>query len=323
MIDRRSFTLAAGSLLLGATARAQAQAYPTKPIRLIVPYPPADLADIIARLITPKLTELLGQSIVVENKPGASGQLGLQQTLAAEPDGYTFVIGQMGSMAVAPVLNKQPFDVREEFIPVALMYSNYLLLAAHPGFAPRTVEELVAYAKAKPGQLRLGTNGEGGFPHLAVELLRARTGLDFIHVPYKGSNQATTDTIGGQIDVTISGYSGLYPHVQNSKLKPIAVTSKGRPFSAPQVPAIGETVPGYEALGWFGLYARKGTPAAAVAAVNAAINTIVAMPDVAERAKVLGLDVAAGTPESFRQIWMGDYDKWGGIIRSLKLNAKT
>ena len=321
MLDRRHFAIAVGSLALASGTSVFSQSYPAKPIRIIVPFPSGDLSDVIARLVALKLPELLGQPFVIENRPGASGQLGLQLALQAEADGYTFVMGQMGSMAVAPILNKQPFDVRGSFVPVALMYSNYLLLAAHPDFPPKTIPELIAYSKANPGKVRLGTNGEGGFPHLAAELLKSRSGFEFSHIPYKGNAQSITDVIGGQLEMTIAGYSSLYSHVQTGRLKGIGVTGARRPANAPDIAAIGESVDGYEALGWFGLFARKGTPAPVIDKVNAAVNTVLEMPDVVERAKVLGLDLASRTPQAFETVWARDYAKWGQIIRGLKLDG--
>ncbi|MDB5874114.1 MAG: hypothetical protein JWQ07_3556 [Ramlibacter sp.] len=294
----------------------------TKPIRVIVPYPAGDLADTIGRLLSPKLKEALGQPIVIDNRPGASGLLGLQVALTGANDGHTFVLGQMGSMAVAPIINKQPFDVRDEFVPVAMTYTNYMLLVANPTLPAKTFPELLAYSKANPGKVRLATNGEGGFPHLAMELLRERSGLDFVHVPYKGSGQPVNDVIAGHVDITIAGFSSMYPQVQSGRLVPIALTGKARTNNAPAVPTLGETVRGYEALGWFGFFAPKNTPAASVNAFNAAVNAALKMPDIQQRADALGLDTSAGTPAQFGTVWREDYDKWAKLIRTLKLDAK-
>ena len=316
----RAATLSCALGLLSAFGAA-AQTF-TKPIRVIVPYPPGDLADTVARLLVPKLKDALGQSIVVENKPGASGLLGLQATLQGENDGHTFVIGQMGSMAVAPITNKQPIDVRAEFVPVAMAFTNYLLLVGNPGLPVKTLPELIAHAKANPGKLRLATNGEGGFPHLSMELLKERTGIDFIHVPYKGSAQPVTDVIGGQVDLTIAGFSNVYPHVQSGRLVPLAITGQRRAANATTIPTVGESVPGYEALGWFGLFARKGTPQPAINAMNAAVNDALKAPEMRQRAEALELDISTGSPAQFAAVWSQDYDKWGKLIRSLKLDAK-
>lgn len=312
---------AVAALLCSLGAGALAQAF-TKPIRIIVPYPAGDLGDVISRLLQPSMQESLGQPIVIDNKPGASGLLGLQSALQGPNDGHTFVMGQMGSMAVAPITNKQPIDVRTEFVPVAMAYTNYLLLAANPAVPAKTIVELVAYSKANPGKLRLGSNGEGGFPHLSMELLRERTGMDFIHVPYKGNNQVMTDVMGGQIELAIGSFTTLYPHAQSGKLTAVAMTGKTRSAFAPAVASFGEGVPGYEALGWFGFFGRKGAPPATISAFNAAVNTALARPEIAQKTQALGLDTVAGTPAQFGAIWMNDYDKWGKLLRTLKLDAK-
>jgi tripartite-type tricarboxylate transporter receptor subunit TctC len=314
----RALALSGLGLLVAGLATAQTF---TKPIRVIVPYPAGDLADTIARLLQPALKDALGQPIVIENKPGASGLLGLQTALQGERD-HTFVMGQMGAMAVAPNINKQPFDVRAEFVPVAQAYTNYMLLVANPEVPAKNLQELIAYSKANPGKLRLATNGEGGFPHLAMELLRERSGIDFLHVPYKGSGQPVTDVIGGQAELTIAGFSTTYGHVQSGRLKAMGVTGRDRPGIAPAVSTFGEAVPGYEALGWFGLFAPKGMPAASIQAVNTAVNNALKTPEVRQKADSLGLDTVMGTPEQFGEVWRRDHDKWGTLIRNLKLDRK-
>lgn len=312
----------AGALCAAALPSVSAaQAYPDKPIRVIVPYPPGDLADIIARLIGPKITEQLGQPVVVENRPGASGMVGLQNATQAPPDGYTLVLGQMGSMAVAPIINKQPFDVRDAFVPVAMAYTNYLMLVSHPDFPAKTLPDLIAYSKANPGKVSLATNGEGGFPHLAVELLKRQTGFSFTHIPYKGSNQSVTDVIGGQVPLTISGASSMNPHVKAGRLHGIAITARERSRITPDVPTFKEAVPDYEALGWFGFFAPKGTPDAIISKLNNSVNAALKMPDVAQKAATLELDTSPGSPQYFGVVWRRDYDKWGSIIRDLKLDT--
>jgi tripartite-type tricarboxylate transporter receptor subunit TctC len=180
---------------------------------------------------------------------------------------------------------------------------------------------LIAHSKAKPGTLRAATNGTGGFPHLALELLRKQAGFDFSHIPYRGSSQILTDLMSGRVDVTIFGYSGLYPYVQDGRVNGIAVTGRKRAPNAPKIPTVGETVPGYEALGWFGYLAPKGTPAAVVNKINAAVNKALALPEIQEQARRQGLDAAPGTPADFAKAWKADYDKWGGIIHDLGLQG--
>jgi tripartite-type tricarboxylate transporter receptor subunit TctC len=318
---RSALVLAALCVLTTFGAGAHAQTF-TKPIRVIVPYPAGDLADTIGRLLAPKLKDALGQPIVIDNRPGASGLIGLQVALQDKSDGHTFVLGQMGSMAVAPTTNKLPFDVRAEFVPVAMAYTNYMALVANPTLPVKTIPQLIAYSKANPGKVRIATNGEGGFPHLAMELLRERTALEFLHVPYKGSSQPLTDVVGGQVELTVAGFSTVYPYVKSGRLNAIALTGKTRTNIAPTIPTIDESVSGYEALGWFGFFAPKGMPAASVTAFNEAVNAALKMPEIQQRADVLGLDTSPGTPAQFGTRWREDYDKWGKLIRTLKLDAK-
>jgi tripartite-type tricarboxylate transporter receptor subunit TctC len=321
---RDLLAILAASAVVGLTVPgvAAAQTFPSKPIRIIVPFSAGDLADTIARMLGPKMSDQLGQPVLVENRPGASGLIGLQTAMQAEPDGHTLVLGQMGGMAVAPNINRQPFSVREEFIPVAPAYANYMLLVAHPSVQGSTLPELIAYSKANPGKLTLATNGQGGFPHLAMELLREQTGLDYVHVPYKGASQIPLDIIGGRVDLTILGYSSLIQHVQGGKLKAIAVTGPERPVNSPNIPTMGETVPGYSALGWFGFFARKGTPPAAITAINDAVNAALKAPDVAERARTFDIDPMPGAPGDLEKLWRQDFDRWGRLIRELNLSPK-
>lgn len=324
-IDRRRTLALVGAATVGLalTPRARAQAYPSKPIRVIVPFTAGDLADTIARLLAPRISEKFqGQTIVVDNKPGASGMIGLQQAMQADADGYTFVLGQMGGMAVAPNVNRQPFDVRKEFVAVAPAFSNYMLLVTHPSVPAKNLAELLAHAKAHPGQLRLATNGEGGFPHLAMELLKERSGIDYLHVPYKGAAQIPIDLIAGRVDMTILGYSSLIQHVNAGKLQAIATTGTRRPANSPTIATIGETVPGYAALGWFGFFARRGTPEPVIAAFNDAVNAALAAPDVLERARTLDIDPQPGTAQDLEKSWAQDFERWGRLIRSLGLGGK-
>jgi tripartite-type tricarboxylate transporter receptor subunit TctC len=325
MTKLKSLAYACAALMAVALAwpvASVAAAYPTKPIRVIVPFSAGDLADVIARMLGDKMSQELGQPVVVENRPGASGLIGLQAAMQAPADGYTLVMGQMGGMAVAPNINRYPFDIEKEFVAVAGAYSNYMLLVSTNDFGPKTLPELVAYSKANPGKVRVATNGEGGFPHLAIELLKSSTGLDYTAVPYKGAAGIPADVISGRVELTILGYSSLMPHVKAGKMKAIAVTGKARPQMEPGIPTFGESVPGYQALGWFGLFVRKDAPADVVKTLNDAVNKALAMPDVAKRAHDLGLDPAGGTPHDFQVMWQEDYNKWGKLIRDLHLQPK-
>lgn len=323
---RRSFLSRLGApIAVALTATlvpvlAAAQSYPVKPIRVITPFGAGDLADTIARLIAPRMSAPLGgQPLIIDNRPGASGQIGLQAALQADADGYTLVLGQMGGMAVAPNVNRQPFDVRKEFVAIAPVFSNYLVLVSYPGLPQKTLPELIAFSKANPGKLRLATNGEGGFPHLAMELLKERTGLDFLHIPYKGSSQIPADLISGRVELAIAGYSSFLQHVNSGKVNAVATSGARRPANSPSVATMAEASPGYTALGWFGFFGRRGVPASVINAVNNAANVALTVPEVLERARMLDLDPEPGTATDLERMWAQDFERWGRVHRGLKL----
>ena len=231
-------------LAFGTSNMAQAQSYPAKPIRVIVPYPPADTGDTIARLIGQKLSERLGQEVIVDNRPGASGQIGLELATRAAPDGYTLALGQAGNVSVAPHTYKAlPYDPIADFLPVALVAWNYLALVVHPALPYKSVAEMIAWAKANPGKLTFASNGEGGFPHLSFELLRVQAGFTYLHVPYKGSAQIVTDLIGGQVDAAMASYTSMSPLVRAEKLRLLGITNPTRMPAEPGVPTVADSLP--------------------------------------------------------------------------------
>ncbi len=301
MRQLRVFVLAA--FALGFASAAPAQSYPTKPIKIVIPFPPGNTMDIMTRLIGPKMTERLGQPIVVENRPGASGMLGLDFVAKATPDGYTLAAGQGGNLTVLPHTSKNiPYDALKDFLPIAVSTTNYLGIVAYPEAPFKSIGEMIAYAKANPGKLTVATNGEGGFPHLAFEQLRVMAGFTFTHVPYKGSAQIATDVIGGQVQVAIDG---------------ITVTNRTRVPLWPGIPAAAEDVPGYESGGWFGYVAPTGTPREIVVKLNEEINRAIKLPEVSENLVVGGLIVVAESPEYFGEIIRSDYAKYGKLVRDI------
>jgi len=305
-------------LVLLCAGLAHAQPYPSKPIRLIVPFPPGNTMDIMSRLIGPKLAERLGQQIVVENRPGASGMLGLDLVAKAAPDGYTIGAGQGGNLTVLPHTSKNiPYDPLKDFAPIAVSTTNYLGLFANPGAPFKSVGEMVAYAKANPGRLTVATNGEGGFPHLAFEHFRALAGITYTHVPYKGSAAISSDLIGGQVHAAIDGITGLTPLVRAGKVRLLAVTNKTRVDLWPETPAAAEDVPGYESGGWFGYVAPAATPREIVMKLNDEINRAMKQPDVAEKLHAAGLIVVTETPEHFAGVIRADYAKYGKLVRDI------
>ena len=297
---------------------AHGQAYPSKPIRLIVPFPPAETMDVMSRLIAPKLGERLGQPVVIENRPGASGMLGLDLVAKAAPDGYTIGAGQGGNMVILPHTSRNiPYHVLQDFAPIALSTTNYLAIVGALNAPFKTIGEMVAYAKANPGKLTLATNGEGGFPHLAFEHLRTMAGFTFTHVPYKGASAIVTDIVGGQVLTGITSIATATPHVKSERVRMLAVTNATRVALWPEVPAAAEAVPGYESNGWFGYVAPAGTPRGIVMRLNAEINRAMQEPDVSEKLVNAGLTIVTESPEYFAEYLKRDYAKYGKLVKDI------
>ena len=305
-------------LLLATAFSVRAQPYPSKPIKIIIPFPPGNTTDIMTRLIGPKIAERLGQQIVVENRPGASGMLGLDLVAKSAPDGYTLAAGQGGNMVVLPHTSRNiPYDPLKDFVPIAVSTTNYLGIVANPAAPFKSIGEMVAYARANPGRLTVATNGEGGFPHLAFEHLRALGGFTFTHVPYKGSAAIATDIIGGQVQAGIDGITGMTPHIKSGRLRLLAVTSPTRAALWPDTPAAAEDVPGYESGGWFGYVAPAGTPRDIVLKLNGEINRAMQQPDVAEKLVSAGLIIVGESPEYFSALLKNDFMKYGKLVRDI------
>ena len=297
---------------------ALAQSYPTRPVRVIVPYPPGDAADILARLIGPKVSERLGQPMVVENRPGASGQIGMEVLKNAAADGYTIGVGQGGNLVVAPhTYKKIPYDPLKDFAPIAELATNYLAVVANPSVPFKTAGEMVDWAKANPGKLTLASNGEGGFPHLAFENLAIMGGFTFQHIPYKGAAQIATDVIGGQVQLGIGAYTSLSPHVISGRLRLIGVTNPVRVPNKPDLPIFADAVPGYDSRGWFGYVAPAGTPRDVIRLLNEEINRAMKLPDVADKMTAVGLIIVTESPEFFGEVIRSDYEKYGKLARDI------
>lgn len=311
----KRLTAAILGLLLAAAAHAQ---YPTKPVRIIIPFPPGNTTDIMTRLIAPKMSERLGQQVIVENRPGASGMLGLDYVAKSPADGYTIACVQGGNMVVLPHTSKSiPYDPLKDFAPIAVSTTNYLAIVADPHAPFKTIGEMVKYAKANPGKLTVATNGEGGFPHLAFEHLRAMGEFTYTHVPYKGSSAIATDIMGGQVQAGIDGITGMTPHIKSGRLRLLATTGKTRAVLWPDTPVAAEDVPGYESGGWFGYAAPAATPREIVLKLNAEINRAMRERDVAEKLESAGLIVVSESPEYFAEILKSDYAKYGALVKAI------
>jgi tripartite-type tricarboxylate transporter receptor subunit TctC len=312
----RKLGIALVALVLSGAA--SAQTYPTRPVKVIVPYPPGDAADILSRLIGPKVAERLGQQMIVENRPGASGQIGLEALKNSSADGYTIGVGQGGNLVVAPhTYKKLPYDPLKDFTPVAVLATNYLAVVANPSVPFKTAAEMVAWAKANPGKLTLATNGEGGFPHLAFENLAVMGGFTFQHIPYKGATQIVTDVIGGQVQLGIGAYTSLSPHVISGRVRLIAVTNPVRVPNKPELPIFADAVPGYDSRGWFGYVAPAGTPRDVIRRLNEEINRAMKLPDVSDKMVASGLIIVTESPEFFGEVIRSDYAKYGKLARDI------
>jgi tripartite-type tricarboxylate transporter receptor subunit TctC len=312
-----SQVLKAFALAALAISAAHAEVYPAKPIRMIVAYPPGGGTDIVGRTIAQKLGETLGQSVVVENRGGASGNIGTEIAARAAPDGYTVLMGNVAPNAINVSLFKNlPFDPVADFAPVSLVASTPNILVVHPSTPARTVKEVVALARSRPGTLNFASAGVGSSSHLAGELFRILAGADIVHVPYKGAGPAMVDVLSGQVQLYFATMPAAMPHVKSGKLVPIAVTSLKRSQALPDVPTIAESgVPGYEASTWYGLLAPAGTPKDIVATLSAAAVRALTSPDLKERFKTLGAEPVGNTPEQFRKLIETEHRTWTKVIR--------
>ena len=321
--SRRS-ALHLGAALLGlaaitapvASAWAQA-AYPAKPIRLIVPFPPGGGTDMIARAVAQKVADQNKWSVIVDNRPGAGGNLGVDAASKAEPDGYTLVMGQTSNLAINPTLYKNlPYDPLKDLVPVALVSSSPIVMAVPVQSRFNTFADVVAAAKAKPDTITLGYSGNGTVAHLAGEQAQKAAGIQLRHIPYKGAAQAMTDLVGGQIDSYMSSVPTLLGQVRNGKLKVIAITSAKRSAQLPDVPTLAESgYKGFEAVTWFGVLAPANTPAAIVAQLNKAINQALKQPDVADKLQSEGGEILGGSPEQFSALLRSEVPRWAKIVK--------
>ena len=300
------------------TPAAHAQAYPAKSIRVVVPASPGDSCDTLTRLIGPKIAERIGQQLTIDNRPGAGGQLGLALVTQAAADGYTLACGQGGNMVIAPIAyQKVPYDTLKDFAPVAVLVSNFPALVVHPSVPFKNVRDLVTYAKANPGRLSFGSNGEGAFIHFSTELLRTRAGFTYLHVPYKSVQTIVTEIMGGRIDAVLTSFITLQPHVMAGRVRLLGIGRATRAPNYPDFPAISETLPGFQAGGWFGIIAPAGTPRDVVVLLNREINRALLLPDVRDKLTAFALEIHNETPEQFTTIIQRDIEKWGKLARDI------
>jgi tripartite-type tricarboxylate transporter receptor subunit TctC len=304
-----------GLLILAPVASAQ-QAFPTKPVRMIVPYPPGGTADILGRMLADKLGEAWGQPVIVENRAGAAGTIGVDAAAKAAPDGYTMVLGVTGPLTIAPSLNPQlQYDPLRDLAPITLVAAVPSLVAVHPSVPAHGLRELIELARSQPGKLTFASAGTGTSVHIAGELLKAMGGVDILHVPYKGGAPALNDVMGGQVSMIIENMPQLLPHVRAERIRALAVTSARRSTAMPDVPAVAELLPGYEATTWFGLLARAGTPPDLLKKVQSDVAKAVALPDARERLTKLGAEAIASSPEAFGAHLRAELARFAKVIK--------
>ncbi|SDC81477.1 Tripartite-type tricarboxylate transporter, receptor component TctC [Paracidovorax valerianellae] len=314
-------TLLAAAIISAAAAvvpaGAFAQAFPNKPITIIVPFAAGGTTDILARVIGQGLSAELGQSVVVDNRAGAGGNIGGQMAARAPADGYTLFMGTVGTHAInAALYKKMPFDPVKDFAPLTRVANVPNLLVANPNQPYKSVQELIAYAKANPGKVNFGSSGSGSSIHLSGELFKSLAKVDMQHVPYKGSAPAVTDLLGNQIGIMFDNMPSAIQHVRSGKLRPIAVTTAKRSPELPDVPTIAEAgVPGYEATSWFGMFAPAGTPAPIVAQLNKALVKVLSQPETKKKLADQGAEPVSETPEQFAAFIQAESAKWGKVVK--------
>ena len=309
---------ALGALFACIATVASAQGYPNRTIRLVVPFPAAGTTDILARAAAQKLTEAFGQSVVVDNRPGAAGNIGSDLVAKSAPDGYTLLMGTVGTHAINPSLySKMPYDHVKDFVPVVLVAGVPNVLVVNPALPVNSVADLIKLAKDKPGQINFASSGSGTSIHLSGELFKTMAGVDITHVPYKGSSPALVDLIGGQVQIMFDNLPSALPQIKAGKLRAIAVTSLKRAPVLPDVPTISESgLPGFEASSWFGVLAPAGTPAPIVARINAEINKWLQSAEAREKLLSQGAEAAGGTPEQFAHHIRAESEKWAKVVKA-------
>ena len=315
---RRIFTRAAAVLAaLAAATTVYAQSYPTKPIKLVVPFPPAGSTDLSARAVANKLGERLGQPVVIENKPGAAGNIGAEVVAKSAPDGYTLLVGTVGTHAInASLYSKMPFDHLKDFVPVILLSTTPNVLVVHPSLPVKDVKELIALAKSKPNHLTFASSGNGTSIHLSGELFKSMAGVQMTHVPYKGSGPMLIDVMGGQVNLTFDNLSASIQHIRSGKLKPLAITTATRSPAMPELPTIAESgVPGYDSSSWNAIFAPAGTPKEIVERLAKELGAILQTPETKKFFSDQGAEAGGGTPEQLAAFVRAETAKWAKAVK--------
>ena len=324
-MTRFSAVLAAAAIVAAALAPpAHAQSFPDpkKPIRIIVPTAPAGGNDAMARIVAQKLNERLKQPVIVENKSGANGAIGSEFVAKAPPDGYTILFGYIATHGINPGLSKLPYDAVKDFAPIAQIAEAPVVLVVNPSVQAKTVQELIALAKAKPGALSYASAGNGTAPHIAAEMFKQMAGIDMVHVPYKGSSPGVTDTIAGQTQVMFPSLVAASGHMKTNKLRGVAISSKSRSKLFPSLPTVSESgLKGFEITQWYGFFAPAKTPKETVDFLNREIVAVMKDPDTQARFAAQGAEVVTGSPEAFGKLVQSEIAKWSQLIKSAKITA--
>src|SRR5262245_52346312 len=323
-LPRRQFLyLAAGAAALPAVSRsAWAEIYPSRPVRMVAPFAAGGGADILARLIGQWLSERLGQPFVIENRPGAASNIGTEAVVKSSPDGYTLLLAGSPNTIHATLYDKLNFNFIRDIAPVAGIVRFPFVMAVHPSVPAKTVPEFIAYAKANPGKINMASGGIGATPHVAGELFQMMTGVRMIHVPYRGAAPALTDLLAGQVQVYFANTVASIEYIRAGKLRPLAVTTATRSEALPDIPTVGEFVPGYEASGWSGIGSPKNTPSQIVDKLNTEINAGLADPNMKVRLADLGGTVFQGSPADFGKLIADDTEKWGKVVKFTGIKAE-
>jgi tripartite-type tricarboxylate transporter receptor subunit TctC len=303
-------------LLHAGGAAAQSPAYPAKPVRIVVPSSPGGGTDILARVLAQKMTESLGQQFVVENRPGAGQVIGIEAVARSAPDGYTLLMAASAIVINEVMYAKPPYDTLRDFAPVTLVASLPNILVVHPTLPVKSVRELIALAKARPGQLNYSSAGSGTSPHLSMELFRIMAGVTLTHIPYKGTGPATVDLVAGQVQLSMPNVLTALPQIKGGKVRALGVTGAKRATGLPDVPAIAESLPGYEAIQWYGVLAPAGTAREIVAKLQAEIVRILVLPEVKERLAADGADAVGNRPDEFATYIRAELAKWGKVVKA-------
>ena len=308
--------------ILAAASNAPAQGYPDKPIRIVVPLAPGGGTDTLARVVASKLRDRLGQPVIVENRAGAAGNIGAEVVFNSPPDGYTLLFTQPAPLVVNKALyGKVPFEP-ENFVPIALVSLQDLLLAANPNVPAKSLQELIAYAKANPGKLNYGSSGAGSAPHLAAELFKSMAGLEMVHIPYKGSSESQLAALSGEVDFVFFAFSSALANARAGKLRPLAVGGTKRNPQLPDVPSVSEVVKGFQGSSWTAVVAPPGTPKEIVDRLSSAILAITREPDVRKRLLDAGDEASEATPAEMAAFLKEETERWGGVIRSAGITSK-